>query len=478
MSVKQIEQIADRNNLQGSGAVKSASRSTDGFHDRSGINPRPEYVGKATTTSAVISGGKTLNTFGADIPEDTVEGEEAQYGMNYSYQTPAGHTIEYNDTPASERIMIRHKSGTGINIGPDGSVMISSKRRVDVVNENHYLSVAGNGVMSYEGNLTLNVTGDFNVNVGGEYNVTSTKQNVTTNGNSTRTVYGDDNHTIRGNSSALTTGGAAHTYLEGLNTIVKGDNRYAVEGNMTMATSQTLTMTSDREVVITSKEANIAADNLSVFGDTGTIGGDNIIMYNQNMYTDEHIQAKHITATARVTTPVTYGDLQGTATQAITADVTNSQNYADTDPGGDVGSAQGFTAATDTSEIDTTATAKATASLMEDYRTKGSKGVRQVKIDPNNLIKDSIDLSTKTGGVTNRPLTKEEVRAKMREPNNRSKQEFIAKALSDGLLSPEHTKSSPPNIASIKSTSSITIQGQTPIGSVDLHRTAKRLKGL
>ena len=478
MTIKQIEKLVDRETAQGSGAVRSASRSTDGFADRSGANPRPEYLGQSTTTSANISGGQKLNTFGADIPEDTVEGEEAQYGMNQSYHTPAGHVVEYNDTPGSERILIRHKSGTGINIGPDGSVMVSSKRRVDVVNENHYVSVAGNGFMTYEGNLTLNVTGDFKVNVGGEYNVTSSKHIAKTNGPSTRTVYGNDTHIIGGSQSTLTTGGATNTHLEGLNTIVKGDSRLAVEGSLTVATSQTLTMTSDREVVITTKEANIAADNLSVFGNKGTIGGDNIIMYNQNMYTDEHISAKHISASARVITPVTYGDLQGTALKAVTADATNSQNYADTDPGGDVGSAQGYASATDTTEIDETATAKPTAELMEDYRTKGSKGVRKVQIDPGNFIKAGVDFTAKTGGVSDRELTKEDVRAKMREPNNRDKQEFITKAIADGLLSPEYAKTSPPNIASITSTTELNFQGQTPIGTVDAYRTAKKLKGL
>ena len=38
--------------------------------------------------------------------------------------------------------------------------------------------------------------------------------------------------------------------------------------------------------------------------------------------------------------------------RSITADVTNSQNYADTDPGGDTGSAQGYTA--DNTATDTT----------------------------------------------------------------------------------------------------------------------------
>lgn len=334
MTTKSVERVAGRSAVEGSGAVETASRTTEGFVDPYGVNPRPDYIGKPTTTFDVYSGGKTLNTYGADIPEDTIDGEEAEYGMNYSYHTPAGHIVEYNDTPGSERIMIRHKSGTGINIGPDGSVMISSKRRVDVMNENHYVSVAGDGTMSYEGNLTLNVSGDFNVNVGGEYNVTSTKHSQRVNGPSTRTVYGDDAHVIRGNQSTLTTGGAANTYLEGLNTIIKGDSRYAVEGNMTIATSQTLTMTSDREVVITSKEANIAADNLSVFGDEGTTGGENMQMYTKNLRANQTIYATtsintHSIRATKMQATVVKADLDGNAKTATTAGTSLHQSYAD-----------------------------------------------------------------------------------------------------------------------------------------------------
>ena len=49
--------------------------------------------------------------------------------------------------------MLRHANGTGINIGPDGSIIVSSKRRVDVVNENYNLSVTGDGNLSFQGNF-------------------------------------------------------------------------------------------------------------------------------------------------------------------------------------------------------------------------------------------------------------------------------------------------------------------------------------
>ena len=95
-----------------------------------------------------------INTYGADIPSDTAYGGSGNGEMQYTHATPGGHVVEYNDTPGSERIMIRHKNGDGINIGPDGSIIISGKRRIDKANEDYFLEVK-NGNLKFEGNLTI-----------------------------------------------------------------------------------------------------------------------------------------------------------------------------------------------------------------------------------------------------------------------------------------------------------------------------------
>ena len=465
-----VESVVNREVVQGSGAVHSQGFVKHPFSDNTGTYPKVGKEEKPVTTQ----GGLLINTYGADVPVDTAQGNAANNTTCYAHTTPAGHTVEYNDTPGSERIMIRHKNGDGINIGPDGSIIISSKRRIDKANEDYFLEVK-NGNLKFEGNLTIDVTGDFNVNVGGEYNVNSTKKTEVVKGPYKRTVIGDDIKTVDGNQTNLVTGGGAHQYLEGLSTVVKGDSRYIVEGPHTQAVSKVLTMTAELEVVLTSPEVNIAADNISVFGDTGTIGGDNIIMYNQNMYTDEHVSAKHFTASARIDTPVVYGDLQGTALQAVTSDVTNSQNYADPNPGGGVGSASGYSAATDTSEINADATAKPTSTLLTDYITKSDKGVLKVKVDPGDIQKNNIDLSKKTSGVTNKSIAVEQVRRKMRDKAHRDNVEFTTLMLSEGKLSPDYANTSPPNIETVQDTETLIIQGSSVMGNPSPHLTSKRI---
>ena len=462
-----IEKIVNRQVVQGTGAVKSQNFAKQAFADNRGATPKAVEEQKPITTK----GGMLINTYGADIPSDTAYGGSGNGEMQYTHATPGGHVVEYNDTPGSERIMIRHKNGDGINIGPDGSIIISGKRRIDKANEDYFLEVK-NGNLKFEGNLSIDVTGDFNVNVGGEYNVNSTKKTEVVNGPYTRTIVGDDIKTVDGNQTNLVTGAGALQYLEGLSTIVKGESRYIVEGAHTEAVSGVLTMTSELEVVLTSPEANIAADNLSVFGDTGTIGGENIIAYVKNIY------GVSGDFSARFKAPVFEGDLDGNALTATTAGTSLHQSYSDGSASPSTytkseGTNPNYTV--DDTAIDTTATAKPTADLLTAYRTQSDKGVRIVKIDPNDVQKNNIDLSVKTAGVTNKELSKAEVRRKMRDPAHRDNAEFTALMVSQGKLSPDFTNSTPPNVETIVDTNNIIVQGSNVLGNPSPHLTSKRI---
>ena len=474
-----VESVVNREVVQGSGAVHSQGLIKHPFSDNTGTYPKAGKEEKSVTTP----GGLLINTYGADVPVDTAQGNATNNTTCYAHTTPGGHVVEYNDTPGSERIMIRHKNGDGINIGPDGSIIISSKRRIDKANEDYFLEVK-NGNLKFEGNLTIDVTGDFNVNVGGEYNVNSTKKTEVVNGPYTRTITGDDIKTVDGNQTNLVTGGGAHQYLEGLSTVVKGDSRYIVEGPHTESISGVLTMTSEAEVVLTSPEANIAADNLSVFGDTGTIGGENMQMYTMNLraggtlYADVSMDTPKGNITRVEGTSAHYttfhGDLNGTAKQS---NITAAQNYPDTDPGGNTsGSAYSYTSnSADDLANNTTATAKPTSTLLTDYRTKSDKGVRVVKVDPEDVQKNNIDLSKKTSGVTNKNIDVAQVRRKMRDPAHRDNVEFTTLMLSEGKLSPDYANSSPPNVETVQDTETLVVQGSSVLGNPSPHLTSKRI---
>jgi len=463
MSVKNVESLLERSNTLGSGRTQTQGIITDGYNDPRGIHPIPGGEGEPVTNN----GGKQIDLYGADVPDDTIQGTNNEYGKVQAFNTPGGHTVEYNDTPGNERIMLRHKSGTGINIGPDGSIIISGKRRIDKANEDYFLEVK-NGTMTFEGNLTLDVSGNLDINVGGEFNVNSSKKTEVVRGPVETSISGDDIKTVDGNQTSIVTGAGANQYLEGLTTVVKGINNLFVEGDDVKAVSGILTMTAEQEIVLTSAEANIAADNLSVFGDTGTIGGENIIAYVKNIY------GVSGTFTAGVTAPTFHGDLDGTADVAATSE---HQSYPDGSaaPSTYTGSV-GVRGSITNTPTDTTATAKPTSTLLADYRTKSTKGAKKVKVDPSDIMKNNINLSVKTAGVSNKEISPEEVRRKLRDPAHRNNSEFISLMISQGKLSPEYANTTPPNISTVEDISSTVIQGQTPLGSPSSALTAKRIK--
>jgi hypothetical protein len=151
-----------------------------------------------------------------------------------------------------------------------------------------------------------------------------------------------------------------------------------------------------------------------------------------------------------------HGSLKGTAEKAITADVTNSQNYADPDAGGGTGSAAGFSIITATAtdpDNNIIATKKPTADSdtsttmsMSSYLTKGNYGVEQVLIDEGDYIKNKINIGPNTGFITERPLTTKEIRVKLKDPANNTNREFINTLYAENRISEDYNKKIPTSI--------------------------------
>lgn len=70
-----------------------------------------------------------------------------QYPHNKVIQTPAGHRIEIDDSPGSNRIVIRHASGSVAAINSDGDIVFHS------VNDSYHL-VSGNLKEKVEGDIS------------------------------------------------------------------------------------------------------------------------------------------------------------------------------------------------------------------------------------------------------------------------------------------------------------------------------------
>lgn len=90
----------------------------------------------------------------------------AKYPHNKTVTTESGHVLELDDTPRAERIHVYHKSGSYVEIFPDGSIVTKSmKDSTSVTIDNHSISVIkGNlQIVANEGNIQIVSDGDIDL---------------------------------------------------------------------------------------------------------------------------------------------------------------------------------------------------------------------------------------------------------------------------------------------------------------------------
>ena len=412
--------------------------------------PLAEYIGVSSLNKDIInSSSPNVWTGGGDVelsPQQFANqsSSESQYRKNRVINTLGGHEIHFND--AENKLVVIHSEGGGIEYHADGSLTFSSPgAREDFVGKEYTLHVDADGALTFKGNLKLNVKGDLDIDC--------VNYNLNASGNKTETIGGSHRKTVAGNFGEEVCGGysttvagqTTNTYLGGYSANIKGTFSNNVNGDANFFSSGYTYMTAETDMNLAADNMTISSQDMTVQSDTGTIGGENVTMYYQNAF------AQSATYSAGVTAPAFHGDLQGTAVQAITADVTNSQNYSDPDThdgsAGNTGSAQGYTA--DNTTTDTTETAKPTQSLMTEWLGKSTGGIRRVKIDEENIIKDHICKANTNGGLYDKNLTTNSVRSILRDKTNQNNQEFIGHALGNMLLSPSYFEKIPEQVGRV-----------------------------
>ena len=102
----------------------------------------------------------------------------AVYPRNHVYESEGGHLREMDDTPGAERIHERHASGTGYEIGPDGSKVTRVKKdNYEIVTNDNYLHIQGISRHTIDKGLRVRVNSkgqagnNYNIEVGQGSNV-------------------------------------------------------------------------------------------------------------------------------------------------------------------------------------------------------------------------------------------------------------------------------------------------------------------
>ena len=170
-----------------------------------GTNTLVERKKSAGTHPTKIADGKPF-----DEPDSPYK---AIYPLNQVHETQRGHVIEIDDSHDSdggyERIHIYHKSGTFIEMHPNGDVVTHHK----------------NGFRTVTGNDKLYVTGNMEITVDGNLN-------LTVKGNVTETVSGNVTETVSGSVTENVTGSVSETYGSGQTTSVTGDQTTTTSGKI------------------------------------------------------------------------------------------------------------------------------------------------------------------------------------------------------------------------------------------------------
>ncbi len=113
----------------GEGAENSLGVAQDGMQDPTGEYPKREY-NYGSSINKASRGTKINNLYvgGGDIGVSlNIEPQRpSEYPFNQVQETVSGHVIEQDDTPGGERVLIKHRTGAGVEMRADGSVIISA----------------------------------------------------------------------------------------------------------------------------------------------------------------------------------------------------------------------------------------------------------------------------------------------------------------------------------------------------------------
>ena len=81
---------------------------------------------------------------------------DAEYPYNHVYESEGGHIREMDDTKEAERIHERHASGTGYEIGPDGTKVTRVKKdNYDLITGDSYALIKGNSSTTIDGGVRV-----------------------------------------------------------------------------------------------------------------------------------------------------------------------------------------------------------------------------------------------------------------------------------------------------------------------------------
>ena len=467
----------------GSGLEESLGVPSKGFQDPTGEFPKRTYnFGSSINQAARGAKINNLYTSGGDIgvPLNIEDQRPSEFPFNQVDETTSGHVVEYDDTPGGERILIKHRTGAGVEMRADGSVIVSStNNRIEVTGGDQTTIVEGAGNLVYKGNLNLVVTGDYNVDVGGNYNVQVAGNMVEGISENHRTfVTKNSEYVTKGTKSTKTIGNHTDIMLADNHQYVKGNQNNWVQGDIEIATEQDMFVSAKSSLAMTSEVFNATGvKQVSIFGMKGSIGGKQVDFTGQVFQGNE--------GPAPFTSGASfYGSFHGQATEAMfsrtawtaekskfaeKSDVANAAFKANTAATGAAASASETDIPTGgapeivlNQEIKTPIGPPPIPSIVAAYGSMGDFAIRDVAIDEGDKLKNRLDLSDDYKGFFDKHPTTQEIRSRLRGGARGS---LLGQLIAEERVSDTAFRTTPDKIGRTVGKKPTSRFGYTPIGN-------------
>ena len=381
-------------------------------------------------------GSSTIGWSGLNFPENTVtagQGDASappiEYPKSRTNVTPSGHVVQLNDTPAGERVLVKHRTGSAVDMLPDGSMAISSRGKM-------MFTVHADMSIVVHGDVSWVVDGNFNMDVKGNFNVKALNVATEAEGDITQTAVGGSfnvragenlSEVVKGSRSSTVLGSSLVFALGEINSISQGGQKVISQGPMQIAGGGVSKISTQGTMDISAPNINMGASSITVIGASGTIGGAGVTMYANNIHAQGSVLANSMGANTF------HGDLNGTATDAIEAAVAATLGGVSIPPFTSVG-------------LNTSGTALPNGAVMSDYLTMSSKGIVEVNVDADGEIRRAIDLTEFNGGVSKHTMSTKGVRSALRDEANLANETFVNNSVAGGALSPTFASYTPPGV--------------------------------
>lgn len=151
---------------------------------------------------------------GGDVRKDKSSGKHPNY---YAHHTVSGHNFIMDDSKGAESVTLQHRSGTSIQMKPDGQMLITSHNgKYEITFGEDRMTISGARDITVKGDASMRVYGDYNVTchknynltVMGDLNITAKNKNQLIRGNKD-TIAKNETKKFEGSSSVTAGGGIA-----------------------------------------------------------------------------------------------------------------------------------------------------------------------------------------------------------------------------------------------------------------------------